>query len=85
MPTIQIRVTDVQKDIIAHNASLLGVDPSKYGRAVMLNPGIDLNGKVLQEIAANMCQHALLVNQLPPSSIRDDLTQWEGEIWQLLK
>lgn len=85
MPYIQIRTTELQQCQIDHYAQLLGMSRSEYGRMMMLHPDKGLSGKLAQEIATALCQHATLVNKLPVSTIRDDFEDWEKSIWQSIQ
>ena len=82
MTQIQIRVTEAEKHEISHNATLFGSTISSYGRMLLLNPGMNMSGEMLETVATALCKHAQLVNQLPQSTLRDDFEKWEEDVWR---
>lgn len=85
MSTIHFRVSSEEKLLIEQNARQFGCLISEYARTVLQNPGFEVGGSLAQVLAVALCEHAKLVEQISPQSLRADFAKWEEKIWRAIR
>lgn len=82
---ILIKVSTREKSCIAERAAQHGYSTSEYVRRCALNQDVKPYGRLLQDIARQLCYMAEETNQVNNIRVRANLVRMEDAIWQLIK
>lgn len=86
--TIPVKVSPDEQEQIKKRAEEAGFGGkvSTYIRGQALRPDVSSsNGKLRQKIAALLCRHARMVQEMDEPVLRDYFTAWEVAVWQSIK
>lgn len=83
--SILIKVSTEEKSRIAERAAQHGYSTSEYVRRRALGQDVKPYGKLLQDIARQLCYMAEATTQVNDTRVRANLVEMENAIWQLIK
>lgn len=83
---LNVKVTASEKEKIAEYAAESGSTISEYVRTRLLAPNTDTSaGALRQDLARQLCRHAVLVQSISDEDLRTKLIEWSERTWQLIK
>ena len=83
--TITLRISTEQFKELERRAARVGMNRSDYCRNLLFNESHE-DQWPKQHFASNLCKHHFLIDKIiAHADVRQQLYDWEANVWQLLK